>query len=158
MSQYPMRVTGSAGGHAFERRPDLYAVRQPAADVDESEAVAVIPEDAATTIAVYPKHRAARRGEQPLPVYAASPGGPLAVPTGRIFVRLPEGARADERRAQFEEAGFVIDQTMSYAPNAAWLRPSGGEHALQALDRLRGLADVVHVEPQWLMARALKGN
>lgn len=161
MPQYPPHLTDGSGRRAFERQSGLYAVRQPAAGPVDAEAVAVIPEDAHVCFAVYRDGRPRRSTDGPvIPVYAAGDRGPLAVPTGRIFVRLTEGVRADERRQQFRSAGFDIDQLPAYAPNAAWLRPTQGgiEQALPALDTLRALADVVHVEPQLVMQRAPKGG
>lgn len=161
MPQYPPHLTDGSGRRVFERQPGLYAVRQPAGASVDAEAVAVIPDDAQVCFAVYREGGAPRAADGLVtPVYAAGDGGPLAIPTGRIFVRLTDGVRADERGRQFRSAGFEIDQTPAYAPNAAWLRPTQGgiERALPALDALRALADVVHVEPQMLMQRASKGG
>ena len=158
MADYPTHVRSGTGQAVFQRRRDLYAVRRsPAAAT--AGAVASIP-DGNTTITIH-------KGEPPPsegapaevgPVYSAGPDGPLAVPTGRVLVRLSDGIRAEDRRAVFEAAGFRIDQTLSYAPQAAWLQPSQGgvAAALQGLPDLGRLPDVVHVEPQLLMPRALK--
>jgi hypothetical protein len=158
MPDYPTHVHGGTTKAVFERCPDLYAVRE-TPDAATADAVAVIPDDAASTFAVYkgapPKDQT---GGDVGPVYSAGPGGPLAVPTGRVFVRLAPGVRADERRDQFEAAGFRIEKTLSYAPNAAWLCPSTGSvaEALPRLDELEKLPDVEHVEPQLLMERSLR--
>src|SRR5262245_13261745 len=157
MPDYPTHVHGGTANAVFERRRDLYSVRQPA-QAAAKEAVAVIRGDGGVAFAVYkgtpPDHRTDDVG----PVYSAGPDGPLAVPTGRVFVRLAEGVRPEHRRKQFEAAGFHVDQTLSYAPNAAWLRPSTGgvAQALPALTGLRDVPDVVHVEPQLLFERSLK--
>jgi hypothetical protein len=158
MSDYPKSLRAGSGAAVFERRPDLYAVRQPV-DEPSADAIAVIPDDARSTFAVYRGDPPSTRAAQDVgPVYAAAPGGPLAVPTGRVFVRLAHGVRPEERRQEFEAAGFEIDRTLSYAPNAAWLRPVSGEisRALPGLATLDGVPDVVHVEPQMLLERALK--
>ena len=80
------------------------------------------------------------------------------MPTGRVFVRLTDAAKAEDRRAEFEAAGFAIERTVSYAPHTAWLVPRhrGVAYALGALTELERIPDVVHVEPQLLMGRALK--
>ena len=159
MAEYPTHVRSGTGNAVFERRPDLYSVRQPATAA-EADAVAVISDDARIRFAVYkgapPNDRS---GEDVGPVYSAGPGGPLAVPTGRVFVRLAQGVRPEHRREQFEAAGFHIEQTLSYAPNAAWLRPATGgvAQALPGLAALGRLPDVVHVELQLLFERALRG-
>ncbi|HQZ38095.1 MAG TPA: hypothetical protein PLH72_03555 [Vicinamibacterales bacterium] len=159
MPQYPTHLDVGSGRPAFERRTGLYAVRKPVAEAADRDAVAVIPEDAHASFAIYrTEHEAGRAVSPAAPVYAAGREGPLAVPTGRVFVRLAEGVGASEQRTQFASAGFEIEQTLSYAPNAAWLRPASGDiaQALQSLDTLRALAQVVHVEPQLLLQRALK--
>jgi|tagenome__1003787_1003787.scaffolds.fasta_scaffold19856657_1 hypothetical protein len=84
------------------------------------------------------------------PVYRAGPGGPIAVPTGRVFVRFQEGTDAASRAGELAAAGFSIESVPSYAPHAAWVRP-GSESvadALVDLDRLRALPGVENVEPQ----------
>ena len=80
------------------------------------------------------------------------------MPTGRVFVRLAEGHDAGEHRAAFAGAGFRVERAVAHAPHAAWLRPdSGGASvALSALDAIRRLPDVVHVEPQMLLERRAK--
>jgi len=161
MPKYPNKVRAGAGKSAvaFEHQPDLYAVRRESGS-GLSGALAVMQDDANAAYAVYERRsghkvKAADAG----PVYSAGPGGPLAVPTGRVFVRMSEGMRPEDRRAQFRAAGFEIERTLSYAPNAAWLRPvqGGVSRALPALGALESVPDVAHVEPQMLLARALKG-
>jgi len=155
--RYPNQLRAGGGkGLVFEHRPDLHSVRQ-AAGKTRSKAVAWMNEDAKTAYGVY-EGPAAGTGAEVGPVYSAGSNGPLAVPTGRVFVRLAEGNRAEEHRAQFTAAGFDIEQLLSYAPNAAWLRPREGgvAAALGGLEKLHSLAAVTHVEPQLLMERALR--
>jgi hypothetical protein len=91
------------------------------------------------------------------PVYSAGPDGPLAVPTGRVLVRLAKGIRPEEREQEFASAGFEIEKTLAYAPSAAWLKPREGvAHALSNLDALENTPGVEHVEPQLLMERAFR--
>ncbi len=87
------------------------------------------------------------------PVYAA-PDGPLAVPTGLIFVRFAPGTPAEERRADLERLGFELMQVPAYARNAAWVRLRGGDIAepLARIHELLALPGVENVEPQMLMA------
>jgi len=157
MSPIPKQVHSGTSA-VLERRHDLYAVRQ-STGAAAKDAVTVLGDDTRVAFAVY-------RGDPPEghkaedvgPVYSAGPDGPIAVPTGRVFVRLTEGVKPEERRQQFEAAGFHIEQTLSYAPNAAWLRPTTGgvNHALPAIATLEKLDDVVHVEPQLLFDRQFK--
>jgi hypothetical protein len=84
------------------------------------------------------------------PVYRAGPHGPIAAPTGRVFLRFREGTDVERKRDEIEAAGFTLESVPGYAPHAAWLRPTSGRvaDALVDLDRLRRLPDVEHVEPQ----------
>lgn len=157
MSRFPEQVQ-SGTSTVLERRTDLYAVRQ-SADAATKGAVAVMSDDTRVSFAVYRGDPPSGRSPDDLgPVYSAGPNGPLAVATGRIFIRLTEGVRPEERRLDFEAAGFHIEQTLSYAPNAAWLRAAdgGASHALPGIATLQKLTDVVHVEPQLLFDRQFK--
>jgi hypothetical protein len=157
MTPAPRQLRDPSGRIVFAERADLWAVRQDTGDPVEPGALAVVPDEAGAVFVVYERRRAAM-GRGAGPVYEAGAGGPLAVPTGRIFVRLAEGRRATEARAAFTGAGFVIERTLPYAPHAAWLRPDGSgiAAALTALAALRRLPDVVHVEPQMLLERTAK--
>ena len=157
MAQYPSSVrAGSGPTTLFERRPELYSVRHAPGD-DQPDAIAVMRDDATGTFAVHEGQPGRNHPANDVgPVYSAGPDGPLAVPTGRIFVRLTAGVEPEQRRPQFDAAGFDIHRTLSYASNAVWLRPKAGgvAEALLRLDALARVPDVVHIEPQLLMQRA----
>ncbi|MCP3960041.1 MAG: hypothetical protein GY719_19525 [bacterium] len=91
-------------------------------------------------------------------VYTISEGGPLAVPTGEVFVRMTKGVCAKDRVEDLEGAGYEVTKTLFYAPNAAWLRATSGDaaEALEGIPKLEALPDVANVEPQMLTARALR--
>ena len=91
-------------------------------------------------------------------VYSISEGGPLAVPTGEVFVRMTKGVCAKDRVEDLEGAGYEVTKTLFYAPNAAWLRARSGDaaDALEGIPRLEALPDVANVEPQMLSARATR--
>jgi hypothetical protein len=154
-TDYPAQVRSGSDGTTFERRLDLYALRKRINDPAPGEAIASLTDggDVFTVHAGEPP-----RVDDVVPVYSAGPDGPLAIPTGRVFVRLAEGTRIEDRRPAFEAAGFQIDKLLPYASNAAWLRPTQGgtAAALQRATDLGKLSDVVHVEPQLLLQRALK--
>jgi hypothetical protein len=84
------------------------------------------------------------------PVYRHVPGGKLAVPTGRVLVRFGEGDLAVDHEADLGRAGFEVEEVLSYAPHAAWVRPKGGGvvDALRGLERLAALTGLHHLEPQ----------
>lgn len=92
------------------------------------------------------------------PVYRQRPGGPVAVPTGRVLVRFAEGESLERHRSDLASAGFEVEQPLAYAPHAAWLRPSTGHvsDALRQLARLDHLEGVENVEPQMLTKRGLR--
>ena len=113
------------------------------------EGLAVCRRQAAASIPVEATHELT-------PVYRLGAEGPLAVPSGRVFVRFSEGTSMSDRRAEVEAAGFEIDDILSYAPQAGWLSPRSGRVA-DALRRFPALARIAYaeaVEPQLLMQRA----
>jgi hypothetical protein len=156
MPDYPSRLhVGTAdAGSVFELRPDFHAVKR-AAGADTDKAVAVMP---AAADAVYAIYKGVTAEDAAGPVYSAGRDGPLAIPTGRVLVRLRDGIQADARREQFKEAGYDIERTLSYAPNAAWLRAGNGgiADALSGIGALKASPDVVHVEPEMIQERKLK--
>lgn len=154
----PTHLRDESGRAVFTRRPDLYAIRQDAGVPVRGDARALIPDEDGAVFVIYPDGDGAHALPGAGPVYEAGAGGPLAVPTGRVFVRLAEGHGVEEARTAFAGAGFRIERIVSHAPHAAWLRPDAGGAiaALPALDTLRQLPDVVHVEPQMLLERRAK--
>jgi len=78
-------------------------------------------------IAVYPIDHLRdleRSGSETTPVYSLTKSGALAVPTGKVFVRLAPKLKFEDSAESFRRAGYEIDQSLSYAPNAGWLRPT----------------------------------
>jgi hypothetical protein len=74
---------------------------------------------------------------------------PRGTATGRIFVRFTEGTDAAEREPALRVAGFTLESVPSYAPHAAWVRPTTG-----TIEDLRLLPDVEHAEPQYVSEAA----
>jgi hypothetical protein len=99
-----------------------------------------------------------RHGEalQP-PAYELS-GGTPATPTGRILVRFKDAAALQASRKEIEAAGYKIEELLSYAPQAAWVRAASGDTAesLTRIAMLESLNGVEEIEPQMLRPRALK--
>jgi hypothetical protein len=114
----------------------------------EPEAIAVV--DAARADEV--KSAGARRG----PVYTPAGGASLAVPTGRVFLRLIEDRSIESLRHSIEQAGFAVGDIPDHAPHTAWLTPVSGDigAALFALPALQALPHVESAEPQMLIRRA----
>jgi len=89
------------------------------------------------------------------PVYRIGETGPLAVPTGKVFVRFAEHATFEDHRKEIEEAGFEISQILPYAPHASWVEPSSRKiaDAISGFNALQQIPGVEIVEPQMLMER-----
>jgi hypothetical protein len=135
----------------YTRVPGRYAVHQVA---DTAGAVMTLKEEG---IAVYRGQPDASRGDKAslTPVYSLQPSGPLAVPTGQVFIRFAQGVDAASRRGDIERAGYEIVKTSSYTPHTAWLQSISGNvaHSLSNLHALESLPDVENVEPQMLTPR-----
>jgi hypothetical protein len=85
------------------------------------------------------------------PVYRRVPGGGITVPTGRVLVEFSD---ADEARSHHEDLtrmGFIVETSLSYAPQAVWVRGSGpiGD-TLNRLSLLESVPGVKGVDPQML--------
>lgn len=89
------------------------------------------------------------------PVYRLEPNGPQGVPTGNVFIRFRSQVPVDGRRQELGACGFSIRESLSYAPQAAWLQSRDGNiaTALHGIAKLRNLTDIELVEPQMLMRR-----
>ncbi|GJL70584.1 MAG: hypothetical protein NPIRA06_32190 [Nitrospirales bacterium] len=89
------------------------------------------------------------------PVYRLEPNGPQGVPSGRVFIRFQSHVSVEGRREELEACGFLIRESLSYAPHAAWLQSQDGNiaTALHGMAKLRDLNDIELVEPQMLMRR-----
>jgi len=90
------------------------------------------------------------------PVYRDADGGRVAVPTGRALVRFGDNDEAQRHADELAAAGFDLEQPLSYAPQAAWVRASSGliTDTLRGLASLERLPGVRHVEPQLISEAA----
>jgi hypothetical protein len=87
-------------------------------------------------------------------VYSPQASSAIAVPTGRVFVRFVDAVEAITREKELLGAGYRIVETLSYAPNAAWLTCEGGTlAALRGLEKIEQLSGVENVEPQFVSQR-----
>ena len=91
-------------------------------------------------------------------IYRIQPGGSTAEPTGRVFIRFPDGINISERATEIEKAGYEIAEKIDYAPNAGWLTERSGSvaKAITGIEKLESIKDVENVEPQMLMKRVAK--
>ena len=152
-SRYPSRVGAGTqrSGSGFSLKHGYYATHGSQADVAQD--AEMVFDDGA--IAVF-------KGEPPEtrelhssigPVYELGPGGSLAIPTGLVFIRFRDGIDAASRQQEIERAGYELKERITYAPNAAWLKPRSSSIAdsLAGISRVAALPDVESVEPQMLM-------
>ena len=93
------------------------------------------------------------------PVYREAHGGGVVVPTGRALVRFADDDEARRHTDELAAAGFDLEQPLSYAPQAAWVRASSGliTDTLRGLPSLERLPGVRHVEPQLISEAARRG-
>jgi len=146
-SDFPRRIALPGDDGVYERVNGMYATHDRPAEASAEGAELVLADG---RVAVFRGDLAAAGGGA-CAVYA-TPGGPLAVPTGRVFVRFRHGVSAEERRHAVEDAGYAVDRIPGYAPQAAWVCSTDGAigSGLSGLARLRALPDVEHVEPEFL--------
>jgi hypothetical protein len=146
-----IRVRDARGETAeFARVKDLTAVHT--APQDMPAGATLLLEDG--SIGVFSS--ASRRPEGG-PVYqpiGQTSAATIAVPTGRVFVRLTGETSIATRAADITKAGYLIEEQLAYAPNSAWVRAADGTiaSALRQLDSLGSLPGVERVEPQLIRA------
>jgi hypothetical protein len=163
-ADFPEKISAGAAraGAHYVRAEGRYAVHHGEGKQDAADAeMTFAPEG----IAVYkgaPREagaaKAGARASTLTPVYRLHPNGPLAVPTGNVFLRFRENVEAATRREEIERAGYEVVEIPPYSPSSAWVRSASGDVArsLSDLDALEKLADVENVEPQMLVERSLR--
>jgi hypothetical protein len=154
-SKYPsqIRANMTASAPVYVLKPGQYAVHQRPRNIPAPDAVMLLDDGAIAVFQGEPDETAkASQGGSLSPVYGLQPSGMPAVPTGRVFVRFAEGEKAESHRQEINRAGYVLIESPSYAPHAAWLQARSGDmaDALAGIPRLEKLPDVENVEPQML--------
>ena len=146
-----IRIRDARGETAeFARAKDLTAVH--AAPQDMPAGATLLLEDG--SIGVFPS---GSRSPDSGPVYqpvGQTGSATIAVPTGRVLVRLTGETSIATRAADITTAGYLIEEQLAYAPNTAWVRAADGTiaSALRRLEALGSLPGVQHVEPQLIRA------
>ena len=155
-SKYPQQIRANMTPSAplYVRKPGYYALHHRSPDTPAPGAVLLLEDGAIAVFRGEPDEADMTVQNGALSaVYGLQPGGLLAVPTGRVFVRFAEGVKAESRRQEINRAGYELVESVPYAPHAAWLRSRSGDiaAALAGIPKLEQLADVENVEPQMLM-------
>jgi hypothetical protein len=146
-----LRIRDARGQIAeFRRAPDLIAVHASPEDMPGG-AMLLLEDGSIGVFASSPTHPGAS------PVYHAASqtsAATIAVPTGRVLLRYGADTAVTERAADIKRAGYLIEEQLAYAPNAAWVRAADGSitSALRDLDALESLPGVENVEPQMIRA------
>jgi len=148
-----LRIGESSSGHVYLKQRGCAIHHRPRGET-AAQADFVLNEG---EIAVYgqtpPAWELGRPGIFPTAVYSRQPSGPLAIPTGLVFLRLEEGCKVEASEDAIGKAGYEIAEKLPYAPQAAWLRAASHDpaEALRRLSELERLPNLKNIEPQLLM-------
>ncbi|MBW4641278.1 MAG: hypothetical protein KME05_24300 [Gloeocapsa sp. UFS-A4-WI-NPMV-4B04] len=151
-SEYPQQIRiANQSTILYDRKPGYYAVHYNQPNSVTDQAVLQLNDGAIGLFTGEPDEL----NNTLSPIYTLQPDGSLAVPTGLIFIRFVAGVNVESRREAIKQAGYEVTDSLSYAPQAAWLRAQSGKilDALVGISRLEAIPDVENIEPQMLMAR-----
>jgi len=161
-SEYPQQIRFGTEHSAvlYSRKPGYYAVHYKQPGTVAPGAVLQLNDGAIAVFQGEPDEpenaiRLASTTGTLGPIYTLQADGTLAVPTGLVFIRFVEGVEVESHREAIKQAGYEIAQSLSYAPQAAWLRAQSGNilDALVGISKLESIPNVENVEPQMLMER-----
>lgn len=160
-SSFPnvLQIRTGQGSLQYVRQPALFAVHGSLPNYLKTDVELVLEENSITICRGEPAPSADLPTSLKItPVYARDPHGPLAVPTGQIFLRFTPDVKTEERRGNLADHGYAIVHIPSYAPHTAWVQATNGDIATSLLniEQLNGLPGLVNVEPQLLMPRKSK--
>ena len=152
-SKFPQQIPVHSNQTSYVLKPGYYAAHGKQASA-EPEPIQLLNEGAIAIYEGQPDSAFASVPERLSPIYTLAQGGSLAVPTGLVLLRLSEHIPIADRRDAVEAAGYEVAETLSYAPNAAWLRARSGKiaDALIGTKALEKIPGAENVEPQMLMA------
>jgi hypothetical protein len=161
-SEYPQQIRFGTEQFAvlYSRKPGYYAVHYKQPGTVAPGAVLQLNDGAIAVFQGEPDEpenaiRLASTTGKLGPIYTLQADGSLAVPTGLVFIRFVEGVEVESNQEAIKQAGYEIAQSLSYAPQAAWLRAQSGNilDALVGISKLEAIPNVENVEPQMLMER-----
>jgi hypothetical protein len=144
----PPRLSFGRTGHDYDLASDLIALH---GTREGPSAVLALEGDGVFVYRLDNLRQSVER-DRAGPVYRRRPDGEIVIPTGRVLVRFAQGVRAEEHREDLARAGYVLETTLRYAPQAIWVRARDGDIAggLRNLQRLRELPGVEQLEAQML--------
>lgn len=157
LAEYPdvLSITQKETVHRYLKHPEFIAVHNVALSPETAGVERILGDSIAICRGI---PRSLANHPTPLtitPVYQVTPRGPLAVPTGRIFIRCSPHIRLEERRNDLAALGYELIETLSYAPHTGWVHSATGDMAssLKNFHQLKTIPGIVHAEPQLLMPR-----
>ncbi|WP_414572937.1 hypothetical protein [Nostoc sp. CCY 9925] len=156
-SEYPQQIRVGSDGSAvsYTRQPGYYAIHYNQPSTVAPGAIVQLNEGA---IAIFPGEPNQSQKNTLSPIYTLEPNGSPAVPTGLVFIRFAKGVDVESQHEAINRSGYKVEQSLDYAPNAAWLRSQSGNivDAIAGISRLEAIPNVENVELQMLMERSLK--
>jgi hypothetical protein len=156
-SEYPQKIRVDSNGSAisYTRQPGYYAIHYNQPGTVSPGAILQLNEGASAIFSGEPNQSEKNTLS---PVYTLESNGSLAVPTGLVFIRFAGGINVESQREAINGAGYEVEQSLAYAPNAAWLRPRSGNivDAIAGISQLQAIPNVENVELQMLMERGLR--
>lgn len=156
-ASYPRRISAALQHpqSVYTLMDGYFAVRGPIPPHPALSLAATLEDDLALYRGTPPDAVLSDRRLTVLPVYALSSNGPLALPTGRIFLRYKESIDITTQRDAIERAGYSLTGALPYAPDSGWVERSNGrmDEALAHMDALFRLPGISNVEPQMLSTR-----
>jgi hypothetical protein len=156
-SEYPqqIRVGSLHSAVLYTRKPGYYAVHYNQPGTVAPGAILQLNEG---VIAVFSGVPNQSEKNTLSPIYTLEPNSSFAIPTGLVFIRFAEGVDVESQREVINRAGYKVEQSISYAPHAAWLRPQSGKivDAIAGISQLEAIPNVENVELQMLMERGLR--
>ncbi|WP_373529298.1 hypothetical protein [Nostoc sp.] len=163
-SDYPqeIRIGSDSTAVCYTRKPGYYAVHYKQPNTVASGAILQLNDGAMSTTgyayAVFSGEPNQLESDTLSPIYTIEPNNLLAVPTGLVFIRFAEGVDVESQREAINQAGYEVEQSLDYAPQAAWLRAQSGNivDAIAGISQLEAIPNVENVELQMLMERDLK--
>jgi hypothetical protein len=140
---------------SYTRKPGYYAIHYKQPKTVATGAILLLNDGA---IAVFPGEPNQSEQGTLTPIYTIQPNGSLAVPTGLVFIRFAEGVNVESQREIINRAGYVVAQSLPYAPHTAWLRAQSGNiaDAIAGISQLQAIPKVENIEPQMLMEKSLR--
>jgi hypothetical protein len=159
-ASYPRRISAvlEHPESVYTMVDGYFAVRGPLTSHHPLSLVATLEDDLALYRGTPPDAVLSDQRLTVIPVYALSSDGPLAVPTGNIFLRYEESVDITTQREAIERAGYALPDALPYAPYSGWVRRSDGriDEALAHMDALFRLPGIANVEPQMVSKRVLR--